>query len=328
MSGDGGSNGMTRIPADGRSRLRVLLTGASGLLGRELRRLMELRHWNVRGLAFSRCPPPLVKCDITDKAQLKQQFDEWQPDIVIHCAAERRPDVLENDPSYANQINGEVAKSVAEYSKDCGAWLIFVSTNYVFDGKSTPYNEDAEPNPLNVYGKSKLAGEIATAEVYKEAAILRLPLLYGPIEKVGETSVTSLLNTIKEPAPKLDNWQERFPTNTEDVALVMEKFVSEYVARVARGSTVPADFSGKFHWQANERHTKYSMAILIAEVAGLSTDHFIRVDDAPPPGAAPRPQFELMKCTRLETLLGIDVAGNQFRADMKTNLARHLARFI
>eukprot|EP00747_Dinoflagellata_sp_TGD_P167670 gnl/TRDRNA2_/TRDRNA2_192462_c0_seq1.p1 gnl/TRDRNA2_/TRDRNA2_192462_c0~~gnl/TRDRNA2_/TRDRNA2_192462_c0_seq1.p1 ORF type:complete len:360 (+),score=52.55 gnl/TRDRNA2_/TRDRNA2_192462_c0_seq1:87-1082(+) len=311
---------------------RVLLTGASGLLGREVQRVLEQKGWIVRGLAFNRLSSslvnlnsPLVKCDITDKASLAAQFEDFKPNIVFHCAAERQPDKLENDEAYATRINVEAATSVAKLSEAHGCWLIYMSTNYVFDGTGAPYKEDGKTNPLNTYGKSKLGGEQAVAAACPQAAMLRVPLLYGPIEKVGETSVTALLNAIKASAPKLDNWQERYPTSTEDVARVLESFAAKYVAD---GRSNPKDFRGIFHWQANEMHTKYTMALVIAEIAGIDTSNFIRVDDAPPPGAAPRPHIESMKCDRLEKLLGITPNDDKFRCDFKSCLSRHLKPFI
>lgn len=305
------------------ARSRVLVTGATGLLGRQVMRVFGEHGWTVRGLGFSRAEGAVVKCDLFDRLQLAAQFDDFRPDIVIHCAAERRPDKLEEDKAYALRINVDVARSVGELSRKNGAWPIYMSTNYVFDGKAAPYSEDAEPSPLSVYGESKLAGEKAILEAHPLAAILRVPLLYGPIEKVEETSVTALLKTIKEESPRLDNWQERYPTNTEDLAEVLEAMAESY-ATCSR----PSDFGGVFHWQASERHTKYTMATAIAEIAGLPTAHLVAVDDPPLPGSAPRPQFERMLCSRLEKLLGIEGQPGRFRSSFRDSLRRHLAHFV
>lgn len=88
-------------------------------------------------------------------------------------------------------------------------------------------------------------------------------------------------------------------------------------------------FSGIFHWQANDRQTKYSMGMAIAEIAGLDTKHLVRVDDAPAPGSAPRPQFERMLCTRLEGILSNNgYQPDNFRCNFKLCLARHLQPFL
>ncbi|CAE8681005.1 unnamed protein product [Polarella glacialis] len=159
--------------------------------------------WPSAALLVTWCGPGLfeprtMKVDLFDHAALDAQFADFQPDIVIHLAAERRPDKLEQDKEYATRINSDVARSVGELSKRHGAWLIYPSTNYVFDGKAAPYAEDAAPTPLSVYGESKLAGEVSVAQVHPEAAILRFPLLYGPVERLDETSVTTMLSAVKE----------------------------------------------------------------------------------------------------------------------------------
>mmetsp|Transcript_108250 Transcript_108250/g.208017 ORF Transcript_108250/g.208017 Transcript_108250/m.208017 type:complete len:360 (+) Transcript_108250:46-1125(+) len=314
----------SRAESDSASGRRVLVTGASGLLGRQVMRVFDEKAWSVRGLAFSRTSGPLVKCDIFNHSALAEQFEEFRPSIVIHCAAERRPDILEKNQEYATKINVEAARTIAELSHTYGAWLIYLSTNYVFDGKDAPYAEDAQPNPVNVYGVSKFLGEQEVAKVHNGAAILRVPLLYGPLEYLQETSLTTLLETIRKPGVvKLDNWQERFPTNAEDLAEVLQAMASTYAAQSAEA----AAFSGVFHWQANERHTKYTMGIIIAEIAGLDHSQFIPVDTAPPVDAK-RPQFERMLCTRLERLLGVASGSNSFRSDFRSSLQQYLKPFV
>jgi len=309
---------------DGCANKRVLVAGATGHLGRQVLKAFERGGWNVRGTGFARAGGGTVRCDLLNSSELASQFDDFKPSIVIHCAAERRPDVLEGDGAHATKINVDLTREVGKLCRARKAWMIYLSTNYVFDGKHAPYAEDAEPRPLNVYGASKLAGERALAEAHPDAATLRVPLLYGPVEYLSETSVTALLSAIRNDSPRLCNWQERFPTNTEDVAGVLEAFSAAYVANAGRS---PEQFRGIFHWQANERHTKYTMAMTIADICGIDTSGFVRVDDnAPPPGAAPRPQFERMLCSRFEALLEAAGEGDpdRFRSDFKASLTRHL----
>jgi len=320
-------------------RSRVLVTGATGLLGRQVCQVFDSRGWELRGLAFSRASGKLVKCNLTEPKEVAQQFDEFRPHIVIHCAAERRPDKLEADKDYARRINEGVARDIAMNCGRHGAYLIYLSTNYVFDGRHAPYAEDAQPQPLSVYGESKLAGEHAVLALHADAAIVRVPLLYGPIERIGETTVDGLLHCIQaNPSASFDNWQERYPTNTEDVAAVLEAMAQAYVRR--RGpvddSSPASDCSpssldelrGIFHWQANERHTKYTMAVIIAEIANLDTSKFVQVDTAPPAGSAPRPQFERMLCSRLESLLEINGNPSLYRSHFKEGMKRFLAPFV
>jgi len=314
-------------PRPGTGGERVLITGATGLLGRQVLAHFQERGWNVRGLGRSRAKGKIIKCDLLNPAELQAQFEEFQPTIVIHCAAERRPDVLEEDMDYAMHINVDLTRQIGKACHEHGVWLIYISTNYVFDGKEAPYREDAQPNPLNTYGDSKLAGERALVSVHPGAAILRVPLLLGPIEYIGETSVTALLDAIQKEKPKLDNWQERFPTGTPDLARVLEAFCGVYMER---GKVSASSCSGIFHWQANARHTKYTMACIIAELVGIDPGGFVRVDDAPAAGSAPRPQFERMLCGRLEALLSEAGEGSpdSFRSDFQELLRHSLQPFL
>jgi len=307
------------------SEKRMLLTGATGLQGRQVLRVFKEHNWSVRGLGNSRAKGDIIKLDIFDMAGLAKQLEEFKPTVVIHCAAERRPDRLEGKMEEAEKINGYLVRDVGRLCKEHGAWMIHISTNYVFDGKAAPYAEDAATNPVNTYGKSKRLGETELLKAYPNAAVVRVPLLFGQIENVDETSVTQLLPAIQKPSPKLDDWQERFPTSTDDVADVLEAFSSKYLSAKDRDAS---KFGGIFHWQSNEMLTKYTMALAIADIAGLPTGEFIRNSAAPPAGSAPRPQFERMSCARLEKVLGIDGNSQHYRSDFKSALGKCLGPHV
>eukprot|EP00927_Polykrikos_kofoidii_P044629 TRINITY_DN38546_c0_g1_i1.p1 TRINITY_DN38546_c0_g1~~TRINITY_DN38546_c0_g1_i1.p1 ORF type:complete len:692 (+),score=75.20 TRINITY_DN38546_c0_g1_i1:128-2203(+) len=307
---------------------RVLVTGATGLLGRQVFRVLAERGWVTRGLGRSRAKGNIVCCDLFNLAEVEAQFKEFRPTIVIHCAAERRPDVVEADRTHAMKLNVDLTREIAKLCCAEGSWLIYMSTNYVFDGKDAPYAEDAQANPINTYGQSKYEGERTVAEIHPDAAILRVPLLYGPIEYLDETSVTSLLSALRKGAAlEFCNWQERFPTSSEDVAMVLEAVCGSYVAK---SREQPEAFRGVFHWQASERHTKYTMAMVIAMLASIDTSRLVPVNDAPAPGLAPRPQFERMLCGRLHDLLLMSGERDpeRFRSDFRRNLRLYLEPFV
>ncbi|CAK0844890.1 unnamed protein product [Prorocentrum cordatum] len=320
--GEGAAGQSAAAAARGGPR-RALVTGASGLLGRQVLLRFERRGWTVRGLAFNRCSGGLVRCNILERGELEAQFRDFGPSVVIHCAAERRPGSLETDPEYAARINAEATRCIGELCSEHDAWLVFLSTNYVFDGRGAPYAEDAVPNPLSVYGKT---------EACPGAAVVRVPLLYGPLESPEETSVSALLGPLlelsgaAEPTPKaFDNWQQRYPTSTEDLAAVLESFCDE---AAAAGPERHGDFAGIFHWQANEMQTRYTMALAVAEIAGVDQALVAKSDEAPSQLSAPRPQFEEMRCTRLERLIGADREPGMFRSDFRQGLRQHLEPFL
>jgi S-adenosylmethionine synthetase len=189
----------------------VLITGASGLLGRSIYSLFSSNpNYTVVGLSFSRTSGNLVKCDLLDPNQLSSIFTTHNPDLVIHAAAERRPDVCSNSQDEATRLNVDVTSQIASLSKQFNAKLICISTDYVFDGTSPPYEVDSTPNPLNFYGESKRAGEIAAIAEYPKTIILRVPILYGKTEWNGESAVNLLIDIVKgEKKVDMDGLQSR-----------------------------------------------------------------------------------------------------------------------
>lgn len=322
-SGDGCAGGLvkTGAPQSIKGGRRVLITGASGLLGREILRVFQENRWIVRGLAYSRADgSSTVKCDLFDAAAVKEQFASFRPEVVLHCAAERRPDRLENDKEYALRINVQTSRLIAEQSKLHNAWLVYFSTNYVFDGQAREYAEDATPNPLNVYGESKLAGEKVVLDVSPVAAVMRVPLLYGQMQWLGESSCCDLAAKIRaNPDIVLDHYSERYPTSTKDVASMMFDLVALWSKR---GQQDDARFSGIFHWSANEMYTKFTMGKVLAEIMKIS-DKGLK-PTGPDPNAAPRPHYEKMLCSRLEALLQIKKGDSKYRSNFKEQMTKFM----
>ena len=182
------------------SKHRVLITSASGLLGRAiLKQFSNSDKWEVLGLAHSRATGVLKKVDLLDFDEAKRVVKEFKPHVLIHSAAERRPDVVENDEETCMKMNVGITKTLAktinELNKDVEIpehFMLYISTDYVFDGTSPPYQPLDEPNPLNKYGKSKLAGEQAMQFYHPDGGILRVPILYGNVEYLKESAVTGL----------------------------------------------------------------------------------------------------------------------------------------
>lgn len=155
------------------------MTGASGLLGRAVYAHFITQPHEVLGLANSRADAPLVKQDLLDDEALRERIRQFSPDMIVHAAAERRPDVVEKEPLRSQELNVDVPGRLAELCKELNARLIYISTDYVFDGSKPPYSVDSEPNPLNAYGASKLLGERVVREKGQEGMVtsLRVPVL-------------------------------------------------------------------------------------------------------------------------------------------------------
>ena len=182
------------------SKHRVLITGGSGLLGRAILKLFSNSdQWEVLGLAHSRTTGALKRVNLLDFEEAKRVVKEFKPHVLIHSAAERRPDVVENNEEACIKMNVGVTEILALTINELNSglempehFMLYISTDYVFDGKSPPYKPLDKPNPLNKYGKSKLAGEQVMLKSHPGGGILRVPILYGNVEYLKESAVTGL----------------------------------------------------------------------------------------------------------------------------------------
>ncbi|RQS35608.1 SDR family NAD(P)-dependent oxidoreductase [Burkholderia sp. Bp8992] len=300
-------------PTPSTERKTILLIGASGLLGRavaaslasesSLTLLATIRNPQSAGAKLLALPPENVaELDVLDQPALEHLFDTRKPAAVILCAAERRPDVCERDPAAARAINVDAPARVGALAARYGAWTLGISTDYVFDGKAAPYREDATPNPLNIYGRTKLEGEAALLAASSLSCVLRLPLLFGPIADWSESAVTSLVPAVAASARPgaravgMDAWAIRYPTYTPDVAKVIRDLTLRHLA----GEAV----TGIRHWSGEEPMTKHDIAQQIAAALGIDAS-LTRIDQ--PTDATPRPYDCHLDASRVRAL-GIDYA--------------------
>lgn len=143
----------------------------------------------------------------------------------------KRPDPLKwNDPeAYVSNISA--VKRIAEFSAKTGAFFITISTDYVFNGTRPPYAEFDKPDPLNAYAESKLLCEKATQSCSRNYAILRVPILYGPVDNLGEGPVDALLKAVLDVSKPFhaDHCQLRYPTHVENIASAINLMVRKYL---------------------------------------------------------------------------------------------------
>ncbi|KAG8579033.1 hypothetical protein GDO81_010689 [Engystomops pustulosus] len=201
---------------------RVLITGATGLLGRAVYKEFKDNNWHVLGTSYSRLRPRLEILNLLDSSAVNGLVQDFKPHVIVHCAAERRPDIVENQPDSAAMLNVGASENLAKVAAAVGAFLIYISSDYVFDGTNPPYKTDSVPNPLNLYGKTKLEGERVVLQNNDGAAVLRVPVLYGDVEKIEESAVTIMFDKVQHSnkSANMDHWQQRFPTYVKDVASV------------------------------------------------------------------------------------------------------------
>jgi dTDP-4-dehydrorhamnose reductase len=276
----------------------VGVIGGSGLLGRALTAELAARAgWRVVSTAHRRVHGSALALDIRDRATVASFVDGLRPDAIVIAAAERRPDVCERDPAAARALNVDAVRTIASAARQCGAWVLSISTDYVFDGSAPPYRIGDRPAPLNAYGHSKLEGERALAQSTDFGCVLRLPLLYGPIVEWSESAVTSLVPAIvssQEPgarAARMDAWATRYPTYTPDVAYVIRGMLERHAA----GEAV----CGIAQWSGDEPMTKFEIASRIARA--LHIDARLEAQSTSVE-TTPRPRDCHLDSSRLEAL--------------------------
>ena len=269
--------------------MNVCITGASGLLGRACVRAFSDTH--LLTCAWSRAKAGDLKLDLTDRNAVLGKMEEHRPELIIHTAAERRPDICENDTTQTHALNVEATQSLVEAAEHIGAVLVYVSTDYVFDGTQPPYAVDAECHPLNYYGKSKRAGEEVVLAATSRHVILRVPILYGKVETLGESAVTILLRELQAQDSKtVDHWAVRYPTHVGDVAQTLRGWAGRLLNKPQCG--------GIYHMSGAEALTKYDMVCAMAE--GFELDHSHLSPDPTAPDGAPRPQNCQLDLSRLQ----------------------------
>jgi len=260
-------------------RLKILITGASGQLGREL--VLLTGPTDVEIVGFGR-----DRLDITNLDSCRSVLVEQRPDAIIHCAAYTAVDQAESEPDAAFRVNASGSRNLAVAAEEIGARLCYVSTDYVFDGKGkAPYNEYDAPNPQTVYGKSKLAGEELVRTLCSRYFIVRTSWVYG---KYGHNFVKTMLKLGGErDSLKVVSDQIGSPTYTLDLAEFLVRLV-----QTERYGTYHASNTGTCSW--------YEFAQAIFEESGVGvTVEPCSTSDFPRP--APRPAYSVMDHSALRS---------------------------
>lgn len=256
--------------------MKVLITGATGLLGSDIAYVLDHNDKAIFKTCFSERGKDYIAADITSPEGIKKLENlEW--DYVVHTSAWKSPDKCENFKDETYRLNVWAAEEIAKLSKSRNAGMLFISTDYVFSGNNPPYSETDIPKPINYYGETKRIAEKKLLSISDEFIILRVPLLYGvraglKASDVLYTAINSLSST--EPR-KMDNTITRYPTYTGDVAEAVNFLIDKKA-------------QGIYHFSGQDKTTKYGICKHIAEVLGKSMVNIIKMEE-PPNDDAKRP---------------------------------------
>jgi len=252
--------------------LKILLTGRNGQVGWELERALA----------------PLGEVIATDRGTLdlaepdmiRRVVRQAKPDVIVNAAAYTAVDKAEAEPELAMRINGLAPGVLAEEAKRLGALLVHYSTDYIFDGeKTTPYVEEDEPNPINVYGQSKLAGERAIAAAGCRHFVFRTSWVYGAR---GKNFLLTILRAARErPELRVVDDQRGAPTSCRAVADATVKVFQRIGGGTNGEGIYNVSDAGETSW--------YGFALAILARAGLTTPVVpIKSEDYPTPARRPR----------------------------------------
>jgi dTDP-4-dehydrorhamnose reductase len=282
---------------------RVLIVGHTGQVGVELQRSFA-GYTSV--VAVDR-----VSVDLASEEQTRALVERVQPEIIINAAAYTAVDRAESEPAVAMAINAGAPRVLAEEAKRRNALLVHYSTDYVFDGSNTkPWTEADEPNPLSVYGSSKLAGERAIEQVGGKYLIFRTSWVYGPH---GANFLLTMLRLARERASiSIVDDQLGAPTTSIELARATRTIVDGALAG-RFGDT--QNWAGLYHMTCSGSVTWFGFAQAIFARAGNLLEgkipQLIPIATEAYPTPAKRPRYSVLSNARLEASFGVSLASWQ-----------------
>ena len=251
--------------------MKILITGADGMLGWDLNRVLSENHEMIL--------TDIPSLDITDLNQVKSYINRYKPDIIINSAAFTDVDGCESKEKLAYEVNSIGPKNLAIASREINSKLIHISTDYVFNGENDkPYIESDETGPINVYGETKLQGEELIRNTFDNHVILRTSWLYGIN---GNNFVKTMLELSKshDEISVVDD-QRGSPTYTNDLAIAISELLEN-------------DYHGTYHLTNSENCSWFEFAKEIFEISNIEVDvKPVVTDEFPRP--AKRPKYSVL----------------------------------
>ena len=279
--------------------MKILLTGGSGRVATEVRVYADRPEY---GLVFTDCAPgqcenlpfECIYLDITDRQKVMETVNLHRPDAVIHLAAFTDVDGCEDDPETAVKVNVEGTHNISEASERVGARLIYMSTDYVFDGTSGPYDEEDEPSPVNHYGTTKLEAEHVVRKIMDDYVILRINVPYGlKRDNVQHNFVSWILEQLR---------------SGKNIRIVSDQFINPTPLWTLPGiffKLADSNHQGVLHYGGTEVLSRLEIARMTAEEFGCDTGLIDEVSTSEIGFRAARPLKSGLKTDLIERMLDI-----------------------
>ena len=282
--------------------MKILITGSNGLLGQKLVKLLLEKEVEViatsrigNRLPYSHKLLQFEVLDITEPDRVNEVLAIHRPDVVIHTAAMTNVDQSEQEREPCMTLNVEAVKYLVAACAEHNAFLVHLSTDFIFDGKSGPYSEEAEANPINFYGHSKLEAEKVVSHSSIGWAIVRTVLVYGIVHDMSRSNIALWVKNSLENGKeiKVVDDQLRSPTLAEDLA------IGCYLIAKKRAE-------GIFNICGKDMLTPYQMALKTADFFKLSTETMQSVDASTFREIAKRPLITGLTIDKARQQLGYE----------------------
>ena len=283
----------------------VFITGANGLLGQAIVSLFtreadfEIIQSSVEEKPYLEYGHKYECLDITQKEDVKRVIDFYKPEVIINCAAYTEVDKCETERELCWKLNVDAVKNLVIGAKRNDSKVIHFSTDYIFDGKNGPYREDAPPNPISFYGRSKLASENALVSSGINFAIARTMVLYGIGNNIKQNFALWLVNKLK---------------NNEPVSIVTDQVGNvTIVDDLAYGTLklIEKDASGVFNIAGKDILSRYDFALKLCEVFKYNGNLVSPIETARLNQPAPRPLNSGLIVLKAEAELGMNLMDSE-----------------
>jgi len=271
--------------------MRILITGAAGMLGTDARRILgELGHEVIPTDSGPAAIGDILAMDITDYAAVRSMIAAHKPDLVLHGAAYTNVDGCERDPDLAFRVNALGTGVVAAAAEEVGAALAAISTDFVFDGeKGAPYTEFDTPNPISHYGASKLAGERLAMQNCRRTYVVRTSWLYGVYGKPFPYAMLNFAKTKPELPVVADQYGT--PTFTCDLVRAIHTIVQQPIYGVYHVSN-----AGQTSWHGFAEAIVRKCGYADLPVKPITSDEYAERFGSP----TRRPRYSVMRHYMLE----------------------------